>query len=54
VLKKFISKRDIKTLKKISIGERFCFEKIREVSQNFWQVELKEVENLIAKIPSKR
>jgi hypothetical protein len=54
VLKKFISKRDIKTLKKISIGERFYFEIVKEISQKFWQVELKELEDLIVKIPSKR
>jgi len=54
VLKKFISKRDKKILKKISIGERFNFEIVKEVSQNFWQVELKELEDLIVKIPSKK
>ena len=52
VLKKFISKKEIKKLKKVSTGERVSFEKLKDVSEFFWQVELKGVENLVKKIPS--
>ena len=52
VLKKFISKKEIKKLKKISSGEKVFFEKLKGVSEFFWQVELKDVENLVKKIPS--
>jgi hypothetical protein len=52
VLKKFISKKEIKKLKKISTGEKVSFEKLKGVSEFFWQVELKDVENLVKKIPS--
>ena len=52
VLKKFISKKEIKKLKKVSTGERVSFEKLKDISEFFWQVELKGVKNLVKKIPS--